>query len=345
MSGTYAIEKFLGGHVNDDLYFSSPLRFLPGLEGPSLDVLRTRMVVLASGSGRWEDVGESLAVAHVLGSKGIPNRVDDWAPPTTTTGRRGGRCSRSTSTTCSRDGTTLPAAHLPRRRHAGGAGTGGVPAADGLGADAVVHVRLEEGPVLPLDVTAYAGVVLGGSPFTVSEPDSAKSATERRVEGELTVLVRELVARQVPFLGLCYGVGATSLALGGVVDRTYGEPVGTTTVRVTAAGRDDLLFGSLPEVFAAFVGHKEGGHGAAAGRRRRRDERRVPGAGVPGRAVRLGHAVPSELEAEAFVQRIRAYAHLGYFRPDEQDAIIDVVRAADATAAHDVLRRFVAEFA
>jgi esterase/lipase superfamily enzyme len=36
------------------------------------------MVVLASGSGRWEDVGESLAVAHVLGSKGIPNRVDDW---------------------------------------------------------------------------------------------------------------------------------------------------------------------------------------------------------------------------------------------------------------------------
>src|SRR6476661_396383 len=54
MSGTYAIEKFLGGYVNDDLYFSSPLRFLPGLEGPSLDVLRTRMVVLAwaVGGGR-----------------------------------------------------------------------------------------------------------------------------------------------------------------------------------------------------------------------------------------------------------------------------------------------------
>lgn len=78
MSGTYAIEQFLGGHVNDDLYYSSPLRFLPGLEGPSLDVLRRRMIVLASGSGRWEDVGESWAVAEVLGSKGIPNRVDDW---------------------------------------------------------------------------------------------------------------------------------------------------------------------------------------------------------------------------------------------------------------------------
>ena len=78
MSGTYAIEQFLGGHVNDDLYFSSPLRFLPNLDGPVLDLLRTRMIVLASGSGRWEDVGESRAVAEVLGSKGIPNRVDDW---------------------------------------------------------------------------------------------------------------------------------------------------------------------------------------------------------------------------------------------------------------------------
>lgn len=78
MSGTYAIEQFMGGHVNDDLYYSSPLHFLPGLEGPALDVLRTRMVVLASGSGRWEDVGESWAVAEVLGRKGIPNRVDDW---------------------------------------------------------------------------------------------------------------------------------------------------------------------------------------------------------------------------------------------------------------------------
>lgn len=80
MSGTYAIEQFLGGHVNDDLYFASPLRFLPDLEGPTLDRLRTRLIVLASGSGRWENVDESWAAAKVLGEKGIPNRVDDWGP-------------------------------------------------------------------------------------------------------------------------------------------------------------------------------------------------------------------------------------------------------------------------
>lgn len=215
----------------------------------------------------------------------------------------------------------------------------------GLGHDDVVHVRLEQGAVLPLDVTAYAGVVLGGSPFTVSEPDSAKSPTERRVEAELTVLVRELVEREVPYLGLCYGVGATSLALGGVVDRTYGEPVGTTTVRVTEAGRADRLFGALPDSFDAFVGHKE----AAT--------EPPPGAVVvatsdacPVQAHRVGPCAwvtqfHPELEAETLVGRIRAYAHLGYFRPDEQDAIIATARAADVTAAHDVLRRFVAEFA
>lgn len=80
MSGTYAVEKFIGGEITDDFYYASPLHFLPGLEGPALDTLRTRMVVFASGSGEWEDVGESWRAADVLGSKGVPNRVDDWGP-------------------------------------------------------------------------------------------------------------------------------------------------------------------------------------------------------------------------------------------------------------------------
>ena len=60
MSGTYDIEKFIGGFTTD-LFYSSPLHFLPGLEGPDLDRLRERYVYLPSGSGAWEDVGESCA--------------------------------------------------------------------------------------------------------------------------------------------------------------------------------------------------------------------------------------------------------------------------------------------
>jgi esterase/lipase superfamily enzyme len=80
MSGTYTVDSFIGGPFTDDMYFASPLHFLPSLDGPMLDLLRSRFIVLASGSGEWEDVGESWNVANVLGSKGVPNRVDDWGP-------------------------------------------------------------------------------------------------------------------------------------------------------------------------------------------------------------------------------------------------------------------------
>jgi esterase/lipase superfamily enzyme len=78
MSGTYRVERFFEGQSNHDLYVSSPMQFVPGLEGPTLDKLRERFVVLASGQGAWEDVGESWHAGYVLGSKGIPNRVDAW---------------------------------------------------------------------------------------------------------------------------------------------------------------------------------------------------------------------------------------------------------------------------
>ena len=80
MSGTYRIDRFYDGAWSQDLYFSAPLQFLPGLEGPQLDRLRQRRVVLASGEGEWENVGESWQMADALGAKGVPNRVDNWGP-------------------------------------------------------------------------------------------------------------------------------------------------------------------------------------------------------------------------------------------------------------------------
>jgi len=78
MSGTYQLKRFVEGQFSEDLYFASPLDFLPGLEGPHLEALRQRRVILASGEGQWEDIGESWNVADVLGRKGVPNRVDSW---------------------------------------------------------------------------------------------------------------------------------------------------------------------------------------------------------------------------------------------------------------------------
>ena len=78
MSGTFDLQRFLKAPVNEEFYLASPLHFLPGLEGRPLELLRTRFVLLASGEGRAEDIGESERVAELLRRKGVPHRLDNW---------------------------------------------------------------------------------------------------------------------------------------------------------------------------------------------------------------------------------------------------------------------------
>jgi esterase/lipase superfamily enzyme len=81
MSGTYDLRRFYEvTQFTDEFYVSSPLHFVPTLAGKHLEVLRTRMIVLASGEGRAEDLGESWRMGNVLGAAGVPNRVDPWGP-------------------------------------------------------------------------------------------------------------------------------------------------------------------------------------------------------------------------------------------------------------------------
>ncbi len=78
MSGTYDLQRFLKAGATEDLYYSSPIHYLPDLGGEILDRIRERFVLLASGRGRAEDIDESLRVSALLERKGIPHRMDDW---------------------------------------------------------------------------------------------------------------------------------------------------------------------------------------------------------------------------------------------------------------------------
>ncbi len=81
MSGTYDVRRFFDAKdFTDEFWVSSPLHFVPSLDGAHLEKLRTRFILLISGEGRAEDIGESWRLANVLGKKGIPNRVDSWGP-------------------------------------------------------------------------------------------------------------------------------------------------------------------------------------------------------------------------------------------------------------------------
>lgn len=79
LSGTFDLTKWLEPPYSTEYYFTSPMHFVPNLpEGPALAKLRTRFILLATGSGPWEEPAQSWRLAGVLGSRNVPNRVDDW---------------------------------------------------------------------------------------------------------------------------------------------------------------------------------------------------------------------------------------------------------------------------
>ncbi|MBN9613807.1 MAG: glutamine amidotransferase, partial [Actinobacteria bacterium] len=117
--------------------------------------------------------------------------------------------------------------------------------------------RIESAPLGDVDFARYSGIILAGSPFTVSEPDEQKSPTELRVERELAELLDQVIGRDFPFLGICYGIGTIGRHQGARVDRTFGESSQATRISLTPAGLTDPLLGELPHEFEAFVGHKE----------------------------------------------------------------------------------------
>lgn len=204
--------------------------------------------------------------------------------------------------------------------------------------------RIDRAPLGPIDFERYSGIILAGSPFTVSEPVERKSPTELRVERELAELLDEVVRLDVPFLGVCYGIGTIGAHQGARVDRTYGETSQAVLISLTEEGARDRLFHELPAEFYAFVGHKEAISAVP--------ESIVVLAGSPTcpvQAFRVGSNVYAtqfhpELDTASFSSRVRAYAGHGYFEPDEVETILARAASVDVRASHMVLGRFVEEY-
>ena len=206
------------------------------------------------------------------------------------------------------------------------------------------RVRLEAGPLPALDLDAWSGVVVGGSPFTSTDPEEGKSSTQRRVEAELDALVPEVVERRVPFLGACYGVGTLGRYRGGVVDRTYAEPVGPVEVHLTDAGRGDPLLAGLPATFTAFVGHKEACRTLPPTATLLASSPTCPVQMFRVRTNLYATQFHPELDVVGIVTRVRVYQHAGYFPPDTLEELITRLREAEVTHPPRILANFVARY-
>lgn len=81
LSGLYQLGLFVGDDASEEVYFHSPLRYLPGLDDPwYLDRLREARLAFVCGRGAYEDamLDDTRAIRDVLTAKGIPAIVDEW---------------------------------------------------------------------------------------------------------------------------------------------------------------------------------------------------------------------------------------------------------------------------
>lgn len=215
----------------------------------------------------------------------------------------------------------------------------------GLAPEQLHRVRLERDPLPPVNLDDYSGVVVGGGPFNSSDPVERKGPVQRRVEAELMGLLDEIVARDFPFLGACYGVGTLGAHQGAVIDATYAEPVGPVTIELTPDAADDPLLAGLPQSFAAYVGHKEA-------------VRKLPdhavllasSAGCPVQMFRVKRNLYAtqfhpELDGPGIAQRIAVYREYGYFPPEEADLVRERCRAVSVTEPLRITRAFVEQYA
>jgi len=81
LSGVYRLNMFVGDYMDENVYFNSPIDYLPSLNDPwYLDQYCESNIIICCGQGAWED--EMLADTHtmqeILTAKEIPHWVDFW---------------------------------------------------------------------------------------------------------------------------------------------------------------------------------------------------------------------------------------------------------------------------
>ncbi|MFJ4029742.1 glutamine amidotransferase [Paenarthrobacter sp. NPDC089989] len=215
----------------------------------------------------------------------------------------------------------------------------------GLEESELVRVRLEAGPMPAIDLDHYSGVIVGGSPYTSSDPAEEKSPAQLRVEAELSTLLDRIVEQDFPFLGACYGVGTLGVHQGATIDRRFGEPVGPAEIKLTPEGERDPLLAGLPHTFEAFVGHKEAcsklpGHAVPL----------ASSAACPVHMFRIRDNLYAtqfhpELDVDGLVTRIGIYKDAGYFPPHQADELVATARQTSITEPMRVLRNFTERYA
>ena len=81
LSGLYRLNYFIGDYMDENVYFNTPLAYLPEMNDPwYIDQYRQSRIIVAVGQGAWEDdmLADTRELKRILDQKGIPNWLDIW---------------------------------------------------------------------------------------------------------------------------------------------------------------------------------------------------------------------------------------------------------------------------
>ncbi|HBW73863.1 MAG TPA: glutamine amidotransferase [Candidatus Magasanikbacteria bacterium] len=205
----------------------------------------------------------------------------------------------------------------------------------------VRRVRMEREGMPKINLRDYSGVIVGGGPNNVSDPEKKKNASQKKFERGLMKLLNEIVKKDFPYFGACYGFGTVIKNAGGNVSKKqYSENAGPVTIKIRAEAADDKLMRGLPKSFRAFVGHKE-----ACFRLPKGAVWLAESAQCPYQMVRIKQNIYAaqfhpELDACEFCVRVDVYKNYGYFDPKDAEKLKKKAMREKITTPMEILRRF-----
>jgi len=209
----------------------------------------------------------------------------------------------------------------------------------------IVRARVEYGAVPDISFGDYAGIIIGGGPYNVSDQPEKKTTAQKKVEEKLHTLLDEVVERDFPFLGVCYGIGLLTNHLAGDVSKVcYGEDVGGVTISLTGEGKCDPILTGLPPTFRALCGHKEACQAVAPGATLLATSEACPVQMIRVKQNIYATQFHVELDLAGIIVRIKTYKHHGYFPPEDAELLIERVRAEQVHIPMRILKNFVSHY-
>ena len=79
MSGVYGLMEYTKGYYDDQVYFNSPIHYIPNLnDDDTLEKIRKGKIIIATGEGAHEDPEANRRFSDVLNTKSISHDLEIW---------------------------------------------------------------------------------------------------------------------------------------------------------------------------------------------------------------------------------------------------------------------------